>query len=42
MSGAVNPNAPHSPPVIGMFNEIAQYLKFFMFFTGVTIMTLVS
>ena len=31
MSGAVNSNTPHSPPVCIMFNEIAQYLKFFMF-----------
>ena len=30
MSGAVNPNTPHSPPVYTMFNEITQYLKFFM------------
>ena len=42
MSGAVNPNTPHSPPVCAMFNEIAQYLKFFMFFPGVTIMTSAS
>ena len=39
MSGAVNPNTPRSPPVCTMFNEIAQYLKFFMFFPDVTIMT---
>ena len=31
MSGAVNPNTPHSPPVCTMFNEIVQCLKFFMF-----------
>ena len=31
ISGAVNCNTPHSPPVCGMFNEMAQYLKFFMF-----------
>ena len=42
MSGAVNSNAPHSPPVCDMFNEIVQYLTFFMFFTGVTVMTLAS
>ena len=42
MSGAVNSNAPHSPLVCSMFNEIAQYLKFFMFLPGVTIMTLSS
>ena len=41
-SGAVNPNTPLSPPVCSMFNEIAQYLKFFMFFLGVTIMMSVS
>ena len=39
MSGAVNLNILHSSPVCTMFNEIAQYLKFFMFFPGVTIMT---
>ena len=39
MSGAVNPNTSYSPPVCTMFNEVAQYLKFFMFFLGVTIMT---
>ena len=39
MSGAVNLNILHSSPVCTMFNEIAQYLKFFMFFLGVTIMT---
>ena len=38
-SGAVNRNTPHSPPVCSMFNEIAQYLKFFRFFHGVTRMT---
>ena len=37
-SGAVNPKTSHSPPVCSMFNEIAQYLTFFMFFPGVTIM----
>ena len=42
MSGAVNPNTPHSPPVGTMFHEIAQYSKFFMFFPGVTIMTSAS
>ena len=42
MSGAVNPNTPHSPPVCIMFNEIAQYLKFFIFFPSVTIMTSAS
>ena len=30
MSGAVNPNTPHSPPVYTMFNKITQYLTFFM------------
>ena len=39
---AVNRNTPHSPPVCSMFNKIAQYLKFFMFFPGVTITTSVS
>ena len=39
---AVNPNTPHSPPVRRVFNEIAQYLRFFMFFLGVTIMTSAS
>ena len=39
MSGAVNPNTLHSSPVCTMFNEIAQYLKFFKFFLGVAIMT---
>ena len=38
-SGAVNRNTSDSPPVCSMFNEIAQYLKFFMFFPGVTIAT---
>ena len=42
MSGVVNPNTPQSPPVCGMFNEIAEYLKSFMVFPGVTIMTSVS
>ena len=42
MSGAVNPNTSHSPPVCTMFNEKAQYLKFFMLFPGVTIMTSTS
>ena len=42
MSGAVNPNTPHSPPVCSMFNEIAQFLKLFMFFPSVTIMTVAS
>ena len=32
MSGAVNPNTPHSPPVCTMFKEIAQYLEFFHVF----------
>ena len=41
-SGAVNRNTPHSPPVCSMFLEMAQCLKFFMFFPGVTIMTSVS
>ena len=35
MSGAVNPNTPHSPPVCIMFNDIGQYLKIF----GVIMMT---
>ena len=35
-SGAGIPNTPHSPPVGSMFNEIAQNLKFFIFFPGVT------
>ena len=39
MSSAVNPNTLHSPPVCNMFDERAQYLKLFMFFPGVTIMT---
>ena len=39
MSGAVNLNILHSSPVCTMFNEIAQYLKFFMIFPGVTIRT---
>ena len=38
MSGAVNSNTPHSAPVCIMLNEIAQYLKLFMFFPGVKIM----
>ena len=38
MSGPVNPNTPHSPSVYSMFKEIAQFLKLFMFFSGVTIM----
>ena len=38
MGGAVNLNTPHSPPVRTMFNEIAPYLKFFMFFHNITIM----
>ena len=42
MSGAVNSSAPYSPPVCDMFNEIVQNLKFFMSFTGVTVMKLVS
>ena len=42
MTGAVNPNNLHSPPVCTMFNKIAQYLKFFMLFTSVTIMTSAS
>ena len=42
MSGAVNPNTPHSPPACSMFNEIAQCLKLFMFFSGVAIMTSAS
>ena len=42
MSGAVNPNTPHSPPAFSMFNEIAQCLKLFMFFSGVAIMTSAS
>ena len=42
MSGTVNPNTLHSPPACSMFNEIAQCLKFFMFFSGVTIMTSAS
>ena len=41
-SGAVNRNTSDSPPVCSMFNEIAQYLEFFMFFPGVTIATSVS
>ena len=36
---AVNPNTPHSPPACTMFNEVVQYLTFFMFFAGVTIMS---
>ena len=32
MSGAANPNTPHSPNVRSMFNQIAQFLKLFMFF----------
>ena len=42
MTGAVNPNNLHSPPVCTMFNKIAQYLKFFMLFPSVTIMTSAS
>ena len=42
MSGAVNPNTLHNPPVCNMFDERAQYLKLFMFFPVVTIMTLAS
>ena len=41
-SGAVNRNTPHSPPVCSMFNEIAQNLKFLMFFSSLTIMTSTS
>ena len=44
-SGAVNPNTPHSPPTCSTFNEIAQYLRFFMFFPNaisVTIKTTAS
>ena len=37
--GAVNPNTPYSPPVCSMFHKIVQYLKFLIFFPGVTIMT---
>ena len=40
---AVNPNIPYSPPVCSMFNEITQYLKFFMFFPDVfSVMTMRS
>ena len=42
ISGAVNPSTAHSPPVCSMFNEIVQYLKFFMFWPGVKIMTSLS
>ena len=37
MSGAVSPNTPYSPSVCTMFNEIVQYLKFFMFFSVVNV-----
>ena len=39
MSSAVTSNTLHSSPVCTMFNDIAQYLKLFMFFPGITIMT---
>ena len=37
-SGAVNRNTPYSPRVCSMFNQIAQNVKFFMFFLSVKIM----
>ena len=42
MSGAVNPNTPHSLLVCSMLNEIAKYLKLFMSLPSVTIMTSAS
>ena len=47
VSGAVNPNTPHSPPVCTMFNETAQYLKFFHVFfqchdNGVSVIMMTS
>ena len=42
ISGAVNPSTSHSQPVGSMFNEIVQFLKLFMFFPGVLIMTSAS
>ena len=42
VSGAVNPNTPHSPLVCSMLNEIAKYLKLFMSLPSVTIMTSAS
>ena len=42
LSDAVNPNTPLSPPACTIFNEIAQYFKFSMLFSGVTIITSAS
>ena len=42
MSGAVNANTPHSSPACIMFDKIAEYLKFLMFFPSTTIMASAS
>ena len=42
MSSVVNPNTPHSAPVCTMFNEITQYLKFFVSSTGVKMIIMMT